>query len=119
MIVLRLCGVLDKATAFHNPLTMAKVRRMYAFPTMHNVYRNIMAEARQMGDNELADTIAIVLGDRFSFSHLWAEIHQHLGVMLMRKTPPKLVPWVRWAFGPVVKHYEPPKGVEPGKGVSA
>ena len=32
MIVLRLCGVLDQATAFHKPLTMGKVRRIYVFP---------------------------------------------------------------------------------------
>ena len=85
---------------------------------MRPVYRNIMGEARKAGDDELADALAVVLGDRFSFSHIWGIIHQHLGVMLLKRTPPRFVPWVRWAFGPVVKHFEPPKGVGMEKGSS-
>ncbi|MBN1865907.1 hypothetical protein JW916_01320 [Candidatus Sumerlaeota bacterium] len=115
MIALRICGVLERAAAFHKPLTLSRVRRTVVAKKLRPPYRYMMDEARRMGDTELAEAIAIVLGDKFSLSHVWGLTHQRIGENILKRTPPHLVPWVRWAFGPVLKSANVPPGVADDK----
>ena len=111
MLTLKICGVLEQSTAFHQPFTASKIRRILIRPSNEDLYRRMMQEARAMGDSKIADAIAVALGDKFSLSHIWALVHQCIGENLIKRAPSRWVPWIRWAFGPVLKHAEVPHGI--------
>lgn len=60
---MRACGVLDLATSFPSPLNLAAVKRL-RLQTESHFLPAILAEAARIGDTELAETAAILLGTK-------------------------------------------------------
>jgi hypothetical protein len=61
LMEMRAVGALDLAATFPAPLDVAAVKRM-RFPTENHFLPALLAEAERIGDTELADTTAILLG---------------------------------------------------------
>jgi hypothetical protein len=73
MMALRICGVLDRASSFAQPLDLAAVRRLRLTHDQRFWHEELLAEAERAGDEELADALRVALGHRFAidrFLHL-------------------------------------------------
>lgn len=71
MIQLRLCGVLNQATTFAEPLDLQKfkIKSISNIHTYH--YPLILNEAKAIGDTEVVEAVEIALGKKFSFERFY------------------------------------------------
>jgi hypothetical protein len=70
MIALRLCNVLNQVGTFHLPLDLQRTRQAVDVARWRSEYQELLAEAKQIGDSALIDTLGYLLEERLSVEGL-------------------------------------------------
>ena len=91
LIGLRICGVLDQAGNFPQSLDLKRIRQLHIPKDVHiPIYEDLMNQAHEAGDKELADAIAVALARRFSLDHYIGIVKRQGAKMIMNHAPHRL-----------------------------
>jgi hypothetical protein len=76
IMALRVCGALDRAAMFPRDIPMAAMHGLVIPRPVRHHYVSLREEARRVGDNELLETVEVILNERLSARHAVASIKQ-------------------------------------------